>query len=57
MAYYTALVAKWATLAPDTTANKLAAINALTVAGPNGDVQVSSVNRSCRIDRIHPGRA
>ncbi len=33
MAYYTALIAKWATLAPDTTANKLAAINAITITG------------------------
>lgn len=33
MAYYTALTSKWGTLAPDTTANKLAAINALTVSG------------------------
>lgn len=34
MAYYDALIAKWATLAPGTTAEKLAAINALTVTGP-----------------------
>lgn len=34
MAYYDALIAKWATLAPGTTAQKLAAINAITVAGP-----------------------
>jgi hypothetical protein len=34
MAYYTALIAEWATLpAGDTTAQKLAAINALTVTG------------------------
>lgn len=33
MAYYTALITKWATLAPGTTAEKLAAINALTVTG------------------------
>ena len=33
MAYYTALISKWGTLAPDTTANKLIAINALTVTG------------------------
>lgn len=33
MAYYDALVAKWATLAPGTTAAKLAQINALTVTG------------------------
>lgn len=34
MAYYDALVSKWATLSPGTTAQKLAAINAITVAGP-----------------------
>lgn len=33
MAYYDALVAKWATLSPGSTAQKLAAINAATVAG------------------------
>jgi hypothetical protein len=43
MAYYDALVAKWATLAPGTTAQKLAAVNALTVAGPNASVAVSAV--------------
>lgn len=42
MAYYDALVAKWATLS-GTTAQKLAAINALTVAGPNQDVPVGTV--------------
>jgi hypothetical protein len=42
MAYYDALVAKWATLS-GTTAQKLAAINALTVAGPIVDVRVSAV--------------
>lgn len=34
MAYYDALVAKWATLTPGTTAAKLAQINALTLAAP-----------------------
>lgn len=44
MAYYDALTAKWATLpSADTTAQKLAAINALAVAGPSVDVSVSSV--------------
>jgi len=44
MAYYDALKALWATLpAGDTTAQKLAAVNAVTVAGPNVDVAVSSV--------------
>lgn len=33
MAYYDPLIAKWATLAPGTTAEKLASINALTVTG------------------------
>lgn len=33
MAYYDALIAKWATLTPGTTAEKLAQINALTVTG------------------------
>jgi hypothetical protein len=32
MAYYDALIAKWATLTPGTTAQKLVQINALTVA-------------------------
>ena len=44
MAYYDALIAKWATLpSGDTTAQKLAALNALTVAGPIVDVSVSAV--------------
>src|SRR6185437_7705581 len=44
MAYYDALKTQWATLpAGDTTSQKLAAINALTVAGPNIDVQPSAV--------------
>jgi hypothetical protein len=42
MAYYDALVARWATLA-GTTAEKLAAINALTIAGPMTDVTVAAV--------------
>jgi hypothetical protein len=33
MAYYDALITKWATLAPGTTAEKLAQINAITVSG------------------------
>lgn len=33
MAYYDALIAKWATLTPGTTAAKLAQLNAVTVAG------------------------
>lgn len=43
MAYYDALKQQWATLpSTDTTAQKLAAMNALTVAGPNVDVPISS---------------
>lgn len=46
MAYYDALIAKWATLpAGDTTEQKLAAINALTVAGPKQDVSLAQVVR------------
>lgn len=33
MAYYTALINQWGALAPGTTAQKLAAINALTITG------------------------
>lgn len=33
MAYYDALIAKWATLTPGTTAQKLAQLNAMTVTG------------------------
>lgn len=33
MAYYDALITKWATLTPGTTAQKLAQVNALTVTG------------------------
>ena len=42
MAYYDALKAEWATLT-GTTAEKLAAIDALTVAGPNIDVAPSAI--------------
>jgi hypothetical protein len=42
MAYYDALVTKWSTLS-GTTAEKLAAVNAETVAGANVDVQISAV--------------
>lgn len=42
MAYYDNLVAQWATLT-GTVDEKLAAINAQTVAGPNVDVAVSTV--------------
>ncbi len=44
MAYYTALQTIWATLpSTDTTAQKLAAVNAMTVDGPNQDVPVANV--------------
>jgi len=47
MAYYASLVAEWATITTAnptyTTAQKLAAINALTVPGPTIDVQASTV--------------
>jgi hypothetical protein len=42
MAYYDALIAKWATLS-GTTAQKLASVNTLTVAGPPKDVSASAV--------------
>lgn len=42
MAYYDALIAKWATLT-GTTDEKLAAVNALTLPGPNADVPVAAV--------------
>lgn len=42
MAYYDALIAKWATLT-GTTADKLAQINALTAPGPIIDVPVSAI--------------
>jgi hypothetical protein len=42
MAYYDTLIAEWKTLS-GTTAQKLAAVNALTVAGPNQDVSAATV--------------
>jgi hypothetical protein len=42
MAYYDALIAKWATLT-GTTDQKIAAVNALTVAGPRKPVQIADV--------------
>ena len=42
MAYYDALKAQWATLT-GTVAEKLAAVNAATVTGPNVDVTVPQV--------------
>lgn len=43
MAYYDALIAKWATLGAGNTATKLATINAAVVAGVNIDVPISVV--------------
>lgn len=43
MAEIDTISAKWATLSGTTTAEKLAEINALTVAGPNVDVQPTTV--------------
>ncbi len=40
MAYYDALIAKWQTLPIGSVAEKTAAINALTVPGPNVDVAI-----------------
>lgn len=40
MAYYDALIAKWATLTPGTTQQKLDQINAITVAGPTAPLVV-----------------
>lgn len=42
MAYYSALQTEWANLS-GTTAQKLAAINALTSAGPNQDIPIPSI--------------
>jgi hypothetical protein len=42
MAYYDALIARWATLS-GTTAQKLGTINGLTVDGPTVDVPISAV--------------
>ena len=51
MAYYDALIAKWATLTPGTTAQKLAQINAITVTGSvptsfytTGDALLNCIN-------------
>jgi hypothetical protein len=49
--YYDALVAKWATLS-GTTAEKLAAINALTLAGPNVPVPVLQVMTYLRTNNL-----
>lgn len=49
--YYDALVAKWPTLS-GTTAEKLAAINALTLAGPNVPVPVLQVMTYLRTNNL-----
>lgn len=45
MVDFTALIAKWPSISGSTTQEKLDAINALTVAGPNVNVQPSQVVR------------
>ena len=52
MPYYDALKTKWATLSPGTTAQKLAAINALTVAGPAQSVPISTVVNWLRMNNL-----
>ena len=52
MTYYDALVAKWATLAPGTTAQKLSVINALTVPGANMPVPVLQVMTYLRTNNL-----
>ena len=49
MAYYTALMSKWATLTPGTTQQKLAQINALTVTLPSikANLSPSSILNAC----------
>jgi hypothetical protein len=54
MAYYDALVAKWATLT-GTTQQKLDAVNALTVAGPNVPVPVLQVMTYLRTNNLWMG--
>ena len=53
MAYYDALVAKWATLS-GSTADKLAAVNAATVAGPAQDVTVEAVAGQLLLNGVYP---
>lgn len=50
MAYYTALINEWATLT-GTTAQKMAAVNAMTVPGPNVDVAVSKIVATLMLDQ------
>ena len=51
MAYYDALIAKWATLT-GSTASKLAQVNALTVAGPSQTVPVLTVMTYLRTNNL-----
>jgi hypothetical protein len=58
MSYYAALVAAWATLpSGDTTAQKLAAMNAMTVAGPNVDVTPSQAVGALLLSGAYPALA
>lgn len=47
MVYYDAFIAKWATLAPGTTAEKLAAINAATQAVPTRMIVATYIVYNC----------
>ena len=53
MSYYDALKVKWATLS-GATADKLAAINAATVAGPAQDVTVEAVAGQLLLNGVYP---
>lgn len=52
MAYYDALIAKWSTATSGTTQQKLDAINALTVPGPNAPVPVLQVMTYLRTNNL-----
>lgn len=51
MAYYDALIAKWSTIT-GTTAQKLAAVNALTIAGPTQPVPVLTLMTYLRTNNL-----
>ena len=53
MSYYDALKVKWATLS-GSTADKLAAVNAATVAGPAQDVTVEAVAGQLLLNGVYP---
>lgn len=52
MAYYDNLIAKWPSLTSTTTADKLAEINALTVAGPRKPVPIAEVMDYLRTNNL-----